>query len=98
MTETSPSKLARVLQAGQFAITAETSPPDSSSPQSVLDRVACLKGLADAVNVTDGASAERYCQALALNDKSARRISAERAALAGLTAAWRALAAEGEWT
>ena len=65
MTETAPSKLARVLQAGQFAITAETSPPDSSSPQSVLDRVACLKGLADAVNVTDGASARVHMSALA---------------------------------
>jgi methylenetetrahydrofolate reductase (NADPH) len=65
MTETTPSKLAGVLQAGQFAMTAETSPPDSSSAHSVLDRVACLKGLADAVNVTDGASARVHMSALA---------------------------------
>ncbi len=65
MTETAPSKLAQVLQAGQFAMTAETSPPDSSSPQSVLDRVVCLKGMADAVNVTDGASARVHMSALA---------------------------------
>jgi len=65
MTETVPSKLAQVLQTGQFAITAETSPPDSSSPQSVLDRVVCLEGLADAVNVTDGASARVHMSALA---------------------------------
>jgi methylenetetrahydrofolate reductase (NADPH) len=65
MTETAPGKLAQVLQAGQFAITAETSPPDSSSPQSVLDRAVCLKGLADAVNVTDGASARVHMSALA---------------------------------
>ena len=65
MTETARSKLAQVLQAGQFAITAETSPPDSSSPESVLDRVVCLKGLADAVNVTDGASARVHMSALA---------------------------------
>ncbi len=65
MTEAAPSKLGQVLQAGQFAITAETSPPDSSSPQSVLDRVVCLKGLADAVNVTDGASARVHMSALA---------------------------------
>ncbi len=65
MTDTAPGKLAQVLQAGQFAITAETSPPDSSSPQSVLDRVVCLKGLADAVNVTDGASARVHMSALA---------------------------------
>ncbi len=65
MTETAPSKLAHVLQAGQFAITAETSPPDSSSPQTVIDRVKCLKDLADAVNVTDGASARVHMSALA---------------------------------
>lgn len=65
MTETVPSKLAQVLAAGQFAMTAETSPPDSASPQAVLDRVHCLKGLADAVNVTDGASARVHMSALA---------------------------------
>ena len=65
MTETAPSKLAQVLAAGQFAMTAETSPPDAASPQAVLDRVSCLKGLADAVNVTDGASARVHMSALA---------------------------------
>lgn len=65
MNESFPSKLAQVLDAGQFAITAETSPPDAASPQAVLDRVGCLKGLADAVNVTDGASARVHMSALA---------------------------------
>ena len=65
MTPTAPSKLARVLAAGQFALTAETSPPDSASASTVLDRVACLQGLADAVNVTDGASARVHMSALA---------------------------------
>jgi methylenetetrahydrofolate reductase (NADPH) len=65
MTQSTPSKLAQVLQAGQFAMTAETSPPDAASPQAVLDRVTCLKGLADAVNVTDNASARVHMSALA---------------------------------
>ncbi|MDH3634455.1 MAG: methylenetetrahydrofolate reductase [Gammaproteobacteria bacterium] len=65
MTETVPSKLAQVLADGQFAMTAETSPPDSASAQLVLDRVKCLKDLADAVNVTDGASARVHMSALA---------------------------------
>jgi len=60
-----PSNLARVLQAGHFAMTAETSPPDAASAQAVIDRVACLKGLADAVNVTDGASARVHMSAFA---------------------------------
>jgi methylenetetrahydrofolate reductase (NADPH) len=65
MTDIAPSKLAQVLQAGQFAMTAETSPPDAAAAQTVLDRVACLKGIADAVNVTDGASARVHMSALA---------------------------------
>ena len=59
------SNLQTVLEAGHFAMTAETSPPDSASAQTVLDRVICLKGVADAVNVTDGASARVHMSALA---------------------------------
>ena len=65
MTQSNPSKLAQVLADGHFAITAETSPPDAASAQAVIDRVACLKGLADAVNVTDGASARVHMSAFA---------------------------------
>ena len=65
MTDSAPSKLAQILTAGQFAITAETSPPDAASAEAVMDRVNCLKGLADAVNVTDGASARVHMSAFA---------------------------------
>lgn len=65
MTASAPSNLARVLAAGHFAITAETSPPDAASAQAVIDRVDCLHGLADAVNVTDGASARVHMSAFA---------------------------------
>ena len=65
MTDTTPSKLAQVLKAGHFAMTAETSPPDAASAEAVLQRVECLKGVADAVNVTDGASARVHMSALA---------------------------------
>ena len=57
--------LASALAAGKFAVTAETSPPDSANPSMVLDRVRCLKGLVDAVNVTDGAGARAHMSALA---------------------------------
>lgn len=59
------SKLEQVLRTGQFAMTAETSPPDAASAEVVLNRVNCLKGVADAVNVTDGASARVHMSALA---------------------------------
>jgi methylenetetrahydrofolate reductase (NADPH) len=65
MSGSPPSNLARVLAAGHFAITAETSPPDAASARAVLDRVDCLRGLADAVNVTDGASARVHMSAFA---------------------------------
>lgn len=61
----SGSKLQQVLKAGQFAMTAETSPPDAASAEAVLNRVRCLKDIADAVNVTDGASARVHMSALA---------------------------------
>ncbi len=61
----SPGHLEQVLRAGHFAVTAETTPPVSADPQSVLDRAGCLKGLADAVNVTDGASAKSHMSTLA---------------------------------
>jgi methylenetetrahydrofolate reductase (NADPH) len=65
MSEATPSKLAQVLQSGHFAMTAETSPPDAASAEIVMQRVDCLKGVADAVNVTDGASARVHMSALA---------------------------------
>ena len=65
MTDSTPGSLAQVLQAGHFAMTAETSPPDAASADAVLQRVDCLKGVADAVNVTDGASARVHMSALA---------------------------------
>ena len=58
-------RLERVLQAGWFAVTAETSPPDSADPAAVLSRAGCLKGLADAVNVLDGAGARAHLSPLA---------------------------------
>jgi len=65
MTESTPSNLAQVLQSGHFAMTAETSPPDAASAEVALKRVNCLQGVADAVNVTDGASARVHMSALA---------------------------------
>jgi len=48
------------LSAGDFVLTAEISPPLSADPKDVIERAAPLKGLADAVNVTDGAGARAH--------------------------------------
>ena len=59
------SELARRLESGLFAITAELVPPLSSDPEEVVKRAAPLKGLAVAVNVTDGAGARVRLSSLA---------------------------------
>src|SRR5690606_3861072 len=58
--------LGRVLGAGQFAVTAETTPPLGCDPEAVVAAVAPLQGLADAVNVTDGAGARAHAASLAV--------------------------------
>ncbi|MEM7122036.1 MAG: methylenetetrahydrofolate reductase [Pseudomonadota bacterium] len=57
--------LEKKLAAGEFVITAETTPPDGADEASVMAKVDCLKGLVDAVNVTDGAGARAHMSAMA---------------------------------
>jgi methylenetetrahydrofolate reductase (NADPH) len=57
--------LQQKLEAGRFVITAEVTPPVSASRDELLDKALPLKGLADAVNVTDGAGARAHLSALA---------------------------------
>ena len=59
------SKLRKSLKEKKFDFTAETSPPDSGYKDSIINQVECLKGLADAINVTDGAGAKSHMSALA---------------------------------
>jgi len=48
---------ASALASGRFVLTAEVTPPLSLSPAPLIEKVRPLAGLADAVNVTDSASA-----------------------------------------
>ena len=59
------SKLRNSLLKNKFVFTAETSPPDSGNKEVIIKQVECLKYLADAVNVTDGAGAKSHMSALA---------------------------------
>ena len=59
------SKLRKSLKEEKFVFTAETSPPDTGNKQVIVDQVECLRGLADAINVTDGAGAKSHMSALA---------------------------------
>jgi methylenetetrahydrofolate reductase (NADPH) len=57
--------LAQRLVAGRFVITAEVMPPVSCNPDDLTAKALPLRGLADAVNVTDGAGAHAHMSALA---------------------------------
>lgn len=57
--------LQQKLAAGQFVMTAEVTPPVTCSRDEFLDKALPLKGLADAVNITDGAGARPHLSALA---------------------------------
>src|SRR5260221_10008438 len=49
-----------LLGAGRFVVTAEITPPVSCNADDLLRKALPLAGLADAVNVTDGASARAH--------------------------------------
>jgi methylenetetrahydrofolate reductase (NADPH) len=58
-------QLQRALASGRFVITAEVTPPVSCNRDDLLAKALPLKGLADAVNVTDGAGARAHLGAFA---------------------------------
>ena len=60
-----PSTFEERLRAGLFAITAEIAPPASCDPEDLRRKAERLVGVADAVNVTDGAGARASMSALA---------------------------------
>jgi methylenetetrahydrofolate reductase (NADPH) len=59
----SASRLEDVLRSQQFAITTEITPPVSCDAEDLLAKARPLAGLADAINVTDGASARAHLSA-----------------------------------
>jgi methylenetetrahydrofolate reductase (NADPH) len=60
-----PGTLQERLRQGHFVMTAELVPPVSCDAHELLRKAAGLKGIADAVNVTDGAGARAHMSALA---------------------------------
>jgi methylenetetrahydrofolate reductase (NADPH) len=63
-----PRTFAERLRAGRFVMTAEVAPPVSCDAQDLLRKATPLRGLADAVNVTDGAGARAHMSALAASN------------------------------
>jgi methylenetetrahydrofolate reductase (NADPH) len=65
MTAASGSNLETRLKAGRFVLTAEVVPPISCDAADLMKKAAPLKGVADAVNVTDGAGARAHMGSVA---------------------------------
>lgn len=63
--EEAGSALARLFDDGRFAITAEFVPPATGSADDVVAKALPLKGVADAVNVTDNPRARPHMSSLA---------------------------------
>jgi methylenetetrahydrofolate reductase (NADPH) len=59
------SELERELRSDRFVLTAELSPPVSTDPSAFIAAAQTLRGLATAVNVTDGAAAKAHLSSLA---------------------------------
>jgi len=53
----SGSRLEKILISGQFAVTGECGPPRGADPDAIRKKAAYLKGMVDAVNVTDNQTA-----------------------------------------
>jgi methylenetetrahydrofolate reductase (NADPH) len=61
----SSERLEAKLRAGGFVVTTELTPPVSCDPDDLLKKALPLRGLADAVNVNDGAGAHAHLSAVA---------------------------------
>ncbi len=59
------SALEREIRGGRFVVTAELAPPVATDPAAFMARAATLKGVATAVNVTDGAGAKAHLSSIA---------------------------------
>ena len=54
------SNIEKILESGGFVVTSECGPPRGADPEVIQKKGALLKGVVDAVNVTDNRIAEIY--------------------------------------
>lgn len=59
-------RFAALLRSGEFAVTAELSPPDSADPEEVYSRARVFDGYVDAINATDGSGANCHMSSMAV--------------------------------
>ena len=66
-------QLESVLRSGQFAVTAELSPPDSSAADDIYEKASVFDGFVDALNATDGSGANCHMSSIAVCSLLLRR-------------------------
>ena len=62
----SRGRLERILRRGDFAVTAELSPPDSADPNEVFERAGVFEGCVDGINATDGSGANCHMSSVSI--------------------------------
>ncbi len=60
-----PAEFESACRSGRFLVTVEVAPPDSADPQALISRAQRFKGLADAINITDGAGGHCHMSSVA---------------------------------
>jgi 5,10-methylenetetrahydrofolate reductase len=60
-----PAEFESVCLSGRFIVTVEVAPPDSPDPLALVTRTERFKGLADAINITDGAGGHCHMSSVA---------------------------------
>lgn len=55
----------RACRSGRFVVTVEVGPPDSADPQALIESASRFKGVADAINITDGAGGNCHMSSVA---------------------------------
>jgi 5,10-methylenetetrahydrofolate reductase len=65
VAEAEQSPLEAACRSGKFVITVELAPPDSADPAALLARAERFRGLADGINVTDGAGGNCHMSSVA---------------------------------
>lgn len=62
MSETTSSKLEKILASGNLAVTSECGPPRGSDPEAIIEKANLIKDYVDAINITDNqTSVTRMC-------------------------------------
>ena len=65
MSAKTPSRLEKILDSGQLAVTSECGPPRGSDPEAITQKAEMIKDHVDAINITDNQTSVTRLSSLA---------------------------------